>query len=98
RPFLVPGDLGLLPRRESGVEFGERLLGFRLELGDLLRDRWRIALLRHRSQRVYAGVDVGDRRFETEITAHSNLAASRTGPRRRGKLAAGGRRVKFMWS
>ena len=95
RTALDARDLGLLPGRQVGVEIGQRLVGAGLELGDLVGEGRRIAFLRDRAQFVEAGVDIGDRRFETEIGAHPVLAANRPrgGARklaaRRGEVKAG---------
>ena len=95
RPPLCARDLRLLPRRQAGVEIGQRLFGSGLELADFVGQRRRIALLRHGSQFIEAGLDIGDCRFKAEIGAHPVLAANRTGGKRGArKLAARGGEVK----
>ena len=76
---LCARDLRFLPRRQIGVEVGQRLFGSGLELADFLRERGGIAFLRHGAHFIETGLDIRDRRFEAEIGAHPVLAANRTG-------------------
>ena len=78
-----------------GVEVGQRLLGLRLQLGDLIEDGGRLAVSRDGAQFVDARVDVGDGGFETEVAAHPALK-QKAASRRRGKLGAGESEVKAL--
>src|ERR1019366_1723044 len=64
-------DLGLLPRRQFGVDFPERLLRLDLELGDLIADGHALALLAQRAQLLDLALQVRDRFFEIEVASHS---------------------------
>ena len=73
RPLRMARDLGLLPRRQIGVEIGERVGRLALETGDLLADRRRGVGIGERAQLLDLGLDLGDRLFEIEVAAHQRV-------------------------
>ena len=68
RPLRMPRHLRLLPGRQSGIEFLERLRRLALDAADFLADRVAVAV--QRAQFVDLGLELGHRLFEVEIAAH----------------------------
>ena len=68
RALRMPRHQRLLPRRQVGVEVGQRLRRFLLDPGDLVADV--AAVGRERAQLVDLGLEFGDGLFEIEIAAH----------------------------
>ncbi len=70
RPLRMARDEGLLPWREAGIEVLQGGGGLRLEAGDVVGDRDRVALLAEGAQFLDLGLQLGDRLFEIEIASH----------------------------
>ena len=68
RPLRMPRDLRLLPRRQSGIEFLERLRRLALDAVDFLRNSVAVAV--ERAQFIDLGLKLGHRFFEIEIATH----------------------------
>ena len=79
RPVGMAGDLRFLPGGQPLIDVGERLGGLRLELGDLLADRHRVALGAERAQLLDLALEVVDRLFEVEECKHPDLYADGRG-------------------
>ncbi len=73
RPIGMAGDLRLLPRRELGIEFLERLRCLGLQPGDFLADGGRAVARLECTQLVDLGLDLGHWLFKIEIAAHRAL-------------------------
>ncbi len=69
RPVRVAGDVGLLPRRQLGIDVGKGLLGLVLELGDLV-GTVDGGIVAERAQVLDLAEHVGDRFFEFKEGAH----------------------------
>ena len=72
RPLRMARDQRLLPRGESGVEVGQRFLGFGLEASQLLADGDRAFAASHRTQFLDLGLEFGNGFFEVEVGAHTH--------------------------
>jgi hypothetical protein len=70
RPLRMAGDLGLLPRRQLGIEVAERLCRLGLQPGDLVGDVGGVIARLHGAQFLGLGFKLGHRLFEVEVTAH----------------------------
>ena len=74
RPLRMPRHLRLLPRRQPGIEFLERLRRLAFDAADLVGDGVAVAV--ERAQFLDLGLELGHRFFEVEIaTHHSNQFA-----------------------
>ena len=89
RPLRMARDQRLLPRRQIGVEIGQRLRRLLLDLADLLAD---IGAGRgERAQLVHLGIEFSDGLFEIEVGAHLVQHQANIGKNRRGGETVFGR-------
>src|SRR5262249_3711695 len=70
RPLGMAGNLGLLPRRELGVEILECLRRLGFEAGDLLADGGGAVRRLERAQLLDLSLELGHRLLEVEVAAH----------------------------
>jgi hypothetical protein len=70
RPLRMARDLRLLPRREAGIEIGERLLRLGFEARQFLADRDRVPLRCDVPQLLDLRFELGDGLFEVEVATH----------------------------
>ena len=72
RPFRMPRDLRLLPRRQLGISVAQQLVGLALKLADLCIDVDRTAA-RGLAQLGDAGFKLRNRLFEIEVGQHRGV-------------------------
>ncbi len=75
RPLRMPRHLRFLPRRQSGIEFLERLRRLAFDAGDLVGDGLAVAV--ERAQFVDLGLKFGHRFFEVEVATHHGELAKK---------------------